>query len=77
MREFNLDEAKQGAKVCLRDGRPAKIEDFNDRNAFHTSAMFPILTTFWDHSRKVRVHHSLGGNYLFGGESPFDLMMAD
>lgn len=44
MKPFDLEKAKNGAAVCLRDGRPAKILDFN----FHFPEGDMILYKYYD-----------------------------
>lgn len=44
MKPFDLEAAKNGAAVCLRDGRPAKILDFN----FHFPEGDMILYKYYD-----------------------------
>ena len=44
MKKFDLEAAKNGAAVCLRDGRPAKILDFK----FHLPEGDMILYKYYD-----------------------------
>lgn len=44
MKPFDLEKAKNGAAVCLRDGRPAKILDFK----FHFPEGDMIFYKFYD-----------------------------
>lgn len=44
MKPFDLEKAKNGAAVCLRDGRPAKILDFK----FHSPEGDMILYKYYD-----------------------------
>ena len=45
MKKFDLEAAKNGAAVCLRDGTPAKILDFQ----FHFPEGDMILYKYYDH----------------------------
>ena len=45
MKKFDLQAAKNGAAVCLRDGTPAKILDFQ----FHFPEGDMILYKYYDH----------------------------
>lgn len=39
MKPFNLELAKEGAKVCTRDGRPARIICFDRKHAYPIVAL--------------------------------------
>ena len=45
MKEFNYEQAKEGAPVCTRDGRPARIIcwDYKEYDRSETDEKFPII----------------------------------
>lgn len=70
MKPFNLEEAKAGKPVCTRDGRPARIVEFNmkDEN-------FPIIAIVSCDVTEIVGTFTLQGSYYTDIKSPKDLMM--
>ena len=70
MKPFNLEEAKAGKPVCTRDGRPARIIEFNmkDEN-------FPIIAIVSCDVVEIVGTFTLQGSYYKDIKSPKDLMM--
>ena len=75
MKKFDLKQAKAGAPVCMRDGRPVRIICF-DRKGFD----FPIVALYKDneHEDHEVIEEYTADGYFFddGEESEYDLMMA-
>lgn len=72
MKEFDLEKAKNGAKVCTRDGREARIICFDMNN------VYPIVALVRDEEggEILKLYYS-DGTYLIGEEkSKWDLMLA-
>lgn len=71
MKPFNLEEAKAGKPVCTRDGRPARIVEFNmkDEN-------FPIIAIISCDVTEIVGTFTLQGSYYTDIKSPKDLMMS-
>lgn len=70
MKEFNPEEAKQGAAVCTRDGRKARIVCFDDK-----CINFPIIAAIeYDDSEQLSTYR-FNGRYTEDGETDYDLMM--
>ena len=71
MRQFNFDEALNGAKICTRIGQKAIIEDVFLDKSFSAKIKF--------NRRYMKITYGLDGS--FHGDikisSPYDLMMAD
>ncbi len=72
MRPFDLEEAQAGAKLCTRDGCPARIIfwELND-------AMYPIAAAVATEPNHEYVYaYSYKGELFAGAENGQDLMMA-
>ena len=73
MKEFNLEEARQGKPVCTRDGRKVRILCFDLKDD-----QFPICAAVEDEGGiESSEEYTLGGRYLEDGvNNNADLMMA-
>lgn len=75
MKEFDIEAAKNGAPVCTRDGRPARILCF-DRQC----PDYPIVALFKDNEQEdheaIEEYTANGSFFGDGEESDYDLMMA-
>lgn len=73
MKNFDLEAAKKGAKVCTRDGREARILcfDYEDEDKPIVASILEALVG------EEILHYSLNGLYVDGDEFCIDLMMAD
>ena len=71
MKPFNLEEAKAGKPVCTRDGRPARIVEFDMKDE-----KFPIVAIMVGRDKEEVGTFTLRGTYHTGLENPRDLMMA-
>ena len=72
MKEFNLEEARQGKPVCTRDGRKVRILcfDLKDNN-------FPICAAVEEEEGvEYPYTYNLSGKFRLNGEHVSDLMMA-
>lgn len=72
MREFNLQEAKEGKPVCTRDGRKVRIICFDRKNS-----EYPIvaLVTTCNHKEDC-VPYTINGKFAYGRSNrPSDLVM--
>ena len=73
MKPFNLEEAKAGAPVCTRDGRPVRIVCYDCKGYKN----YPILALI---ERPVGVEsilsYALNGHHSLDSETGIDLMMA-
>lgn len=73
MKEFNLEQAKQGNPVCTRDGRKARIICF-DRN--NTEDNRTIVALVANEQEREYVHEYLNdGRFDEKGTLGIDLMM--
>lgn len=72
MKKFDLEAAKRGAKVCTRDGNPAKILCFNKEDD-----VYPIAALYEYEGIERFISHTLDGRYHYLHEDGNDLMMAD
>lgn len=74
MKEFDLEAAKRGARVCTRDGCPVRIFSYN-LQGHHT---FPILASYVDGRGFEHVSmYTVKGESCIGNALPQDLMMVD
>lgn len=72
MRQFNLEEAKDGKPICTRDGRSARIICTN-RICGELSIVALVMSRF---GTEDATSHTLSGQYFGGdGASPMDLFM--
>lgn len=72
MKPFDIDAAKKGAKVCTRDGCPARILCFDKKGD-----TYPIVALYEYKGRERFVSYTLYGRYHYQLKDPCDLMMAD
>lgn len=72
MREFNLQEAKEGKPVCTRDGHKARIICFDRKNS-----EYPIVALVTCNHKEDCVPYTINGNFVYGRSNrPSDLVMA-
>lgn len=72
MKEFNLEEAKQGKPVWTRDGRKVRIICWDCKE----ESEYPILALAEHEDREFLIYCTNDGRYdLTGVENPYDLMM--
>lgn len=72
MKPFNLEKAKQGAKVITREGRKVEILTFSRRHPY-----FPIVALVDEGDEEViRMYTNEGRYYTTDTDSYLDLMMA-
>ena len=73
MKPFNLEQAKAGAPVCTRDGRPVRIVCYDLKG--HKN--YPILTLVESPvGVESAVSYTLNGHHSLDSETGIDLMMA-
>ena len=73
MKPFNLEQAKAGAPVCTRDGRPARIVCYD----MGSKGSYPILALVKDEDGvEDPAVYKLDGRYVVDLECDDDLMMA-
>ena len=73
MKPFNLEQAKAGAPVCTRDGRPVRIVCYDLKG--HKN--YPILTLVESPvGVESTVSYTLNGHHSLDSETGIDLMMA-
>lgn len=74
MKEFNLEEAKAGKKVCTRDGRPARIVCWDKAGEYPIVALVSIQ----DRTGKTErvVSYTIDGRCYISQQDVSDLMMA-
>lgn len=71
MKEFDLEKAKAGAKVCTRDGREVRIVCFDRKSTY------PIVALVRNNDGEKVQLHLLNGTYLNSGVIHHsDLMLA-
>ena len=72
MKPFDLEAAKRGEAICTRDGRPARIIEFNMKNK-----NFPIVAIISCKDEEKVASFTKEGNYYTGMSGDVkDLMMA-
>ena len=73
MREFNLQEAKEGKPVCTRDGRKARILCFDRKHS-----EYPIVALITNlNNKEDYVPYTINGKFVNGrSNKPNDLVMA-
>lgn len=78
MKKFDLDAAKKGAAVCLRDGTPAKILDFdfNGRIVFKKKFIEPDGNELYVLANCDKEGNGLKPYLIDGHDKEFDLFMA-
>lgn len=73
MKPFNLEQAKAGAPVCTRDGRPVRIVCYDLKG--HKN--YPILTLVESPvGVESTVSYALNGYHSLDSDTGIDLMMA-
>lgn len=81
MKKFDIEKAKNGAAVCLRDGTPVKILDFD----YNGKILYKFLTVEKDKDGKENMEYELGwadvngigfGRYANQTDRCRDLIMA-
>lgn len=72
MKEFDLEAAKKGARVCTREGRPVRILCFDKKGD-----IYPITALYEYEGVEKFISHMLDGRYHYLHEDGNDLMMAD
>lgn len=71
MKEFDLEAAKAGAKVCTRDGRPARIV------CFDAKSKYPILALIMRGDGKESPYtYTIDGHFRDVADFPSDLFMS-
>lgn len=76
MKDFDKAAAKRGAKVCTRDGKPARILCF-DSNMASDEYATPIVAEVVINGRMNIICYTAKGCLDVEGQSKYDLMMAD
>ena len=73
MKPFNLEQAKAGAPVCTRDGRPVRIVCY-DLKGYKN---YPILALIEDTvGAESTISYALNGHQSLDSKTGLDLMMA-
>lgn len=71
---FDIEKAKQGAKVVTRDGHDVRILCYDSKNRSNQ----PIVTEIYIDDEVILVTHAEDGTYLHtGAEDDYDLMIAE
>ena len=72
---FDIEKAKQGAKVVTRDGHDVRILCYSSRNANSTQ---PIVSEIDEGEDVILATHAKDGTYLFNkSKSDYDLMIEE
>ena len=72
---FDIEKAKQGAKVVTRDGHDVRILCYSSRNANGTQ---PIVSEIDKEEDVMLATHAEDGTYLFNkSKSDYDLMIEE
>ena len=72
---FDIEKAKQGAKVVTRDGHDVRILCYSSRNANGTQ---PIVSEIDKGEDVILTTHAEDGTYLFNkSKSDYDLMIEE
>ena len=75
MKPFNLEEAKAGAKICTRDGRPVRIICYDRIDEAYP--IVALITNDFDEPEDIE-DYTIDGYYIsikLGHD--YDLMLAD
>lgn len=75
MKDFDLAAAKRGAKVCTRDGLPARILCFDRKS--DTNPIVAAVTCSESTDEVICLFNSFGRYISLCCDSNYDLMMAD
>lgn len=72
MKEFNLEEAKAGKPVCMKNGTPVRIVSFN-------GLIHQIIGIVKDEESKSDIIRTWtnNGQHIFSDETEYDLIMAE
>ena len=73
MKPFNLEQAKAGAPVCTRDGRPVRIVCYDFKGHKNYSILALVESPVGVEST---VSYALNGHQYLDSETDIDLMMA-
>lgn len=76
MKNFDLEAAKRGAAVCMRDGRAANVLSFNS-HVLLCGSPEPVVVEYINVGRFAIGTFSDKGEWVAGGECKNDLMMCD
>jgi hypothetical protein len=76
MKEFNLEEAKEGKPVCTRDGRNARIVCFDLKGTYPIMALLESISSEGNIVENPAVYYS-DGSFYFQAKFTSDLMMKD
>ena len=79
MKPFDLEKAKNGAAVCLRDGTPVKILDFEFKGPSCKLILYKFQFALDDDAETISFADEKGKNvalYLKEEECGYDLFMA-
>lgn len=71
MRNFNFDEAKNGAPVCTRNGRPARIICWDSKGT-----NYPIVALIDAGMEYIETYTNKGKSFPLDEDNDNDLMMA-
>lgn len=75
LKEFNLEQAKAGAPVCTRDGKPVEIVKFN-RICNGRYPIIALVTRYKEDPEQIACYYTLRGTFHGNGiPSKMDLMM--
>lgn len=71
---FDIEKAKQGAKVMTRDGHDVRILCYDSKGSTNQ----PIVTNIYREGDVLLTTHAEDGTYLYNGEKcGYDLMIAE
>lgn len=73
MKEFNLEEAKNGKEVCTRDGHAARIICFDRKSNIKYDNIIALITD--DNNIEIAYYYDNNGKYCKCKESKNDLVM--
>jgi len=74
MKQFNLEEAKKGHKVCTRAGLPARIICFDACN--ETFPIVALISSFSSVDEEIPASYTAEGEFYSYRDSDFDLVLA-
>lgn len=73
MKEFNLEEAKNGKEVCTRDGHAARIICFDRKSNIKYDNLIALITN--DNNIEIAYYYDNNGKFCDCKESKNDLVM--
>ncbi len=76
MKEFNYEQAKAGAPVCTRDGRPARIICWDAKNKHYPEFQILALIDNGESDEDIYAYNNDGKWLRFHGDPSLDLAMA-